>query len=237
MKYRQDPRDRDKSRRDARRRVRPVIDVSMALAYLFQMMPGKTGNPLHELGGVVLMALFVAHHLLNHGWVRRFTRQRTTRARLLLAGDVALAACMVGTAVTGLLMARTLPLPHVDGIAHVVRSLHAWCAYVGFMLVALHVGLHLRAMAGYAHARLAGGKGKAPVILPVSLAVGGWAFVRLDVLTRLRLGMSFPDGVTPVALLVVEHLALALPFVVLGALIDMNRKTSRVGSNHDPRNQ
>ncbi len=212
----------DAPRRDrlgGRHRVRPIVDAAMAAVWLFQMLPGRTGNPLHEFGGVMLLGLFLAHHLLNRGWVSRLVRGRARKARVLLVGDLLLAACMGGVALTGLLMAQTLPLPHVAGVAHVVRPLHACCAYLGFLLVALHMGMHLRAMTAYAHARLEVGRW-APLALVATAALGVWAFVQLDVWTNLSLGMGFPDGVTPVAMLTLEHLALAAPLVVLGTLLD-----------------
>lgn len=200
-----------------------MVDAAMAVAYLLQMVPGKLGNPLHELGGLAFVALFVVHHLLNRGWVRRLGHTRTARARLTMASDVTLTACVVGVAVTGVLMSRSLvPWAAVPAVAHVVRPLHGCLAYLGLMLVSLHAGLHMRALRGYVGLRGDEGHGgpMTAVALVAALTLGGWAFVRLGVAGKLALAPSFPDAMTPLAVQLAWHLSLALPFVLAGALID-----------------
>ena len=203
--------------------LRPVVDAAMALVYLLQMMPGKLGNPPHELGGLLLVALFATHHALNRGWVRRLGRARDVRARLTLVGDVALTACVAGMAVTGVLMSRfAVPRASVPAVAHVARPLHGCCAYAGFMLVSLHVGLHARVLRGYAgvRGRLSVARAGASVMVVAALAFGGWAFVRLGVAGKLVGAPSFPDAMTPLGMQLLLHLALAMPFVLVGAFID-----------------
>lgn len=201
----------------------------MAVLYLLQMAPGKMGNPLHEVAGIALAALFVLHHVLNRGWVRRLGRAGGARARLLLGSDVALTACVAGLALTGVLMSRSaVPRASVPAVAHVVRPLHGTCAYLGLMLMSLHVGLHVRVLCGYA-----GLRGKATAVrgltvaaLVATVALGGWAFVRLGVAGKLAGAPSFPDAMTPLVLQLVLHLALAAPFVLMGAIVDESMRAA-----------
>ena len=74
----------------------------MTVVYLLQMVPGKMGNPLHEVMGIAFVALFVIHHLLNRGWLRRLGSRRTSYARIVLVSDVLLTVCMVVMLFTGL---------------------------------------------------------------------------------------------------------------------------------------
>ena len=197
-----------------------MVDVAMTVAYLLQMAPGKTGNPLHELVGVVFVALFVVHHMLNRGWLRRLGRQRSLQARTMLVSDVLLTVCVAGVAVTGVLMSRfAVPGLAVPAVAHVVRPLHGACAYAGLMVVSLHVGLHVRAIRGYMGVRA--GETSPWVnraLLAATAVLGTWAFLHLGVAGKLSGRPSFPDGMTPLALQLVWHVALAMPFVVAGAL-------------------
>ena len=194
----------------------------MTVVYLLQMVPGKLGNPLHEVAGLAFVVLFVIHHVLNRGWLRRLGHARGSRARLVLVSDLALTACVIGVAATGVLMSRSaVPWAAVPAVAHVVRPLHGCCAYAGLMLVSLHVGLHLRTMRAYAGSR--GTTGPRPVryaALAVAAVLGVWAFVRLGIAGKLLGQPSFPDAMTPLALQLAWHLALAAPFVALGALAD-----------------
>ena len=205
----------------------------MTLVYLLQMVPGKTGNLLHEAAGLVFALLFVVHHVLNRGWLRRLGRQRNLRARATLASDVVLTVCVVGVALTGVLMSRSvLPWLSVPAVAHAVRPLHGSCAYLGLMTTALHVGLHLRVMRGYAGQRGAQSDGFSwhdAAVVSMAFVLGSWAFVRLGVADKLLGKLSFPDGMTPLVLQLVWHLALAAPFVGVGACID-NAAQGRSGA-------
>lgn len=203
--------------------LRPAVDTSMTVAYLLQMAPGKLGNPLHEAVGIALAALFVLHHVLNRGWVRRLGRAGSMRARVVLASDFALTACTAGLALSGVLMSRSaVPWASVPAVAHVVRPLHGACAYLGLMLVSLHVGMHVRVLRGYAGLRGRAGlaRGKVVAATAAALALGAWAFVRLGVAGKLAGAPSFPDGMTPLGVQLALHLALASPFVLLGTIVD-----------------
>lgn len=203
--------------------LRPVVDASMTVLYLLQMAPGKVGNPLHEAAGIALAALFVTHHMLNRGWVLRLGRAGNMRARLVLASDVALTVCVAGLALTGVLMSRSaVPWATVPAVAHVVRPLHGTCAYLGLMLMSLHVGMHMRVLRGYARVRgqVASDRTKTAAALAAALALGAWAFVRLGVAGKLAGAPSFPDGMTPLGVQLALHLALASPFVLLGTIVD-----------------
>ena len=216
----------------ASRWMRPTVDACMTVVYLLQMAPGKMGNPLHEVLGIMFVVLFVAHHLLNRGWLRRLGSRRTSYARIVLASDVLLMACMAATGATGVLMSRfAAPMLSVPPLAHVVRPLHGTAAYAGLMIMALHVGLHVRAIGGYLGRRGAPAQsGVVPgALLAASLVVGCWAFVCLGVAAKLMGQPSFPDGMTPLVVQLACHLALAAPFVVAGSLI--GRTSTRHQSN------
>ena len=221
----------------SRRWLRPLVDAAMTVVYLLQMVPGHMGNLLHELAGLAFVVLFVIHHVLNREWLGRLARQQGLRSRLLLVSDIVLTCCVVGVAVTGILMSRSVvPVLSMASIAHVVRLLHGSFAYAGLMTMALHVGLHMRALRGYARRSGASGAqsqrgslgGRVQfVLLMVCVVVGAWASMRLGVAGKLMGQPSFPDGMTPLPVLIAEHLAFCLPYLLLGALIDGGSGTQR----------
>lgn len=213
---------RQRTGRKAPRWMRPVVDASMTVVYLLQMVPGKVGNSLHEVLGIAFVALFALHHALNRGWLQRLGTRRTLRARILLVSDVLLVACAATTAVSGVLMScSAVPALSVPQLAHVVRPLHGTAAYAGLMVTALHVGFHMRAIRGYLGRRGTPSQSKVltGALLVVSLVLGGWAFMRLGVAGKLLGQPSFPDGMTPLVVQLAYHLALATPFVVAGSLV------------------
>lgn len=56
------------------------------------------------------------------------------------------------------------------------------------------------------------------------VALGCHAFASLNVLTKLTMGMSFPDGMTPLPMLVGKHVLLAGQFVLLGMVVTQKGK-------------
>ena len=221
----------DVKHKRAPRWARPVVDGAMTLVYLLQMAPYQMGQGYHEWAGLAFVVLFAAHHLLNAGWLQRARRRGDRRAAMTITLDVALTACVAGIALSGMLMSKqAIPQLTVASLAHVTRPLHACLTYLGLMLISLHVGMHMPVLRGYAR-RVTGIKGDrdlsptASIVLGICcLTAGVWAFVRLGVMTKLTMGMSFPDGVTPLPVLVAEHLLLASPFVLVGALLAQSRE-------------
>lgn len=196
--------------------ARPVVDSAMALVYLLQMAPYQTGGWYHELAGIAFVFLLVGHHVLNARWLRAELRRRDW---LPLVLDAALLVCVSGVAVSGMLMAQHVRLLRLGGMAHTVRPLHACLTYAGLMLVSVHAGLHV----------LRRGLDKLVPVARAGMSVvlatlGAYAFVSLNVQAKLTMGMSFPDGMTPLPMLVVKHGLLAGPFVLLGMAIAQTRR-------------
>lgn len=193
----------------------------MALSWLVQMAPNQTGGLYHEIAGICFLSLFVVHHVLNRGWLRRACRSRMARINAVL--DLLLFAFVPGVAVTGILMgSHALPALSVASLAHVVRPLHACLTYAGLMLMALHVGLHANVLGAYVRngGKSAGLPTWARVLVVIaSLALGAVAFVHLNVAAKLSMGMSFADGTSPLPVVVAWHVALAVPFIALGSAI------------------
>lgn len=195
------------------RRMRPVVDWAMAACYLLQMMPARMGGLYHEVAGIGFLVLLVVHHVLNWEWLKaELWRPTKAATRLALVLDAALLLMVIATIATGLLIARHLTIIAVSTGAARARSIHSFLTYAGLMLMALHAGLHIplltRASLG---ARVAAGI--------AALALGAWAFVTLGVASKLTFGMSFPDGVTPMPILLLRHVALAASVAVLGMLL------------------
>lgn len=187
----------------------------MAVVYLLQMAPYQTGGWYHELCGLAFVALLVAHHAMNERWLRAEVRRRDWVPLIL---DAALLACVVGVAASGLAMAQHVQVLRVEGLAQATRSAHSCFTYAGLMLMSLHIGLHVP----YAWLQRLS-PGIRAVVAIAALACGAYAFVTLGVATKLSWGISFPDGMTPLVLLVGKHVLLALPFVLAGCGISMRR--------------
>ena len=87
---------------------------------------------------------FLAHHLLNFGWYRNLFHGKYTVIRVLInAVDLALLAVMICLMASGITMSRHVFafLPIIGGMG-TARLVHMAACYWGFVLMALHLGLH-----------------------------------------------------------------------------------------------
>ena len=99
----------------------------------------------HEVGGLILFALFLLHNALNRKWIksvsaRVFQRGLPLRSRVCWMIDALLFLAMAATVITGLLMAKTLPTA-VQG-AYLVKPWHYFAAASALILTGIHLGLH-----------------------------------------------------------------------------------------------
>ena len=127
-----------------RPKVKLAVDVLMTLALLFLMGYQIWGETAHEWAGAGMLVLFLVHHLLNTGWYRNLFWGKYAVMRVLgSAVDLALLAVMICLMASGITMSRHvfafLPLTGGMGTA---RLVHMAACYWGFVLMALHLGLH-----------------------------------------------------------------------------------------------
>lgn len=127
---------------------RMAVDAAMTLLLPCLMAYSLIGETFHEIAGVAMLALFIAHHILNRGWRKGLFRGRTSPFRAFqTAVDLLLCLVMVCLPLSGILMSKRLFtfLPATD-LAAGARTVHLPAAYWGFLLMSLHLGLHLDRM-------------------------------------------------------------------------------------------
>ena len=126
-------------------KIKIAVDAAMSVSMLLLMAYGLVGEAAHEWIGMGMFALSVAHHVLNRRWIQAVPRGRYTPLRIVqtaLAGLIFL--CMVGSMISGIVLSRHVFafLPKHGGY-ELAGKLHILCAFWGFVLMSLHLGLHL----------------------------------------------------------------------------------------------
>lgn len=132
--------------KEKRKKIKLGIDIIMTILLLFLMGYQLWGDTAHEWAGAGMLVLFIAHHLLNLNWYRNLFRGKYTAVRVLITVvDTALFIAMVCLMASGIIMSRHvfvfLPIHSGMGTA---RLVHMAACYWGFVLMALHLGLHWR---------------------------------------------------------------------------------------------
>lgn len=127
-----------------------ILDFMLIVFLLLLMAFELVGQELHEwLGTAMLLAVF-SHHLFNRKWYKVLFKGKYTPYRILQTVLVALLAlCIVGTMVSGVMLSRyVFSFLPIHGGRSFARSLHMISVYWGFILMALHTGLHWNIVLG-----------------------------------------------------------------------------------------
>ena len=153
--------------------MKRITDLTMTILLLFLMGYQFWGELFHEWAGTGMFVLFIAHHILNMKWYRDLFKGRYSPARIFwLLINILVLAAMLGLMVSGIVLSRhVFTFLPIQGGASFARILHMLSAYWGFVLMALHLGLHWNMV--FSMARKIWGKGMPTMRKKVILTAAG----------------------------------------------------------------
>ena len=128
------------------KKARKYIDIMMVLLMPFLMAYSLIGENIHEVLGICMFALFIAHHVINRKWWTGIFKGKYNAVRILnTAVNLFLAVFMILQPISGILMSKyVLKEVTISGASSVLRTIHMTLAYWGFILMSFHLGLHIR---------------------------------------------------------------------------------------------
>lgn len=208
-----------------------VIDILMTFGLLFLMGYPFWGDFAHEWAGAGMFLLFIAHHILNVGWYKSLLRGKYTPSRIFqLIVDVLVFLSMIGLMISGVILSNhVFAFLDIHGGMSFARLLHMAASSWGFVLMALHLGLHWGLFLGIAKKVL---KPKQPslvrkILLPLlgaGIAIYGLiVFAQRDLLTYMlvRTLFVFLDFSESIPLFYLDYLAMMGAFIFLAYYISM----------------
>ncbi len=202
--------------------IRRIVDTAMTVLLLFLMAYQVTGEVLHEWIGIVMTVLVVIHQILNRKWYRALFKGKynpyraiTTILNILLFISFAL------TAFCGMSMSGHA-VPFLYGMAPVsfARQMHLSMSHWAFVLMGLHLGIHIPAMT--AGLKL---KGKVKTVIACIFTciagIGLYLFLRNGMADYLffRVPFAFLDYEKAGWLVFLENLLMLLLWAFIGVLI------------------
>lgn len=210
-------------------RLKICIDALMTMALLAQMGYQFWGNVAHEWMGAGMFALFIAHHILNWNWYKTLFRGKYTPFRVFqLLLDLAVFAAMLCLMVSGMMLSNyVFAFLDLRGGMSFARLLHMAASHWGFVVMALHLGLHWSIFTGLA-GKFFRVKGPSPargIALLLAGAVitvyGAAVFWRRDLLTYMLVQTQFVflDFNEPKILFYLDYLAMMGAFIFLSHFI------------------
>ncbi len=214
---------------------RMIIDILMVMLLPLLMAYSLIGEKNHEILGICMFALFIAHHVINRKWWTTLFKGKYSPARAFnTAVNLLLAVYMVAQPVSGILMSKhILTGITIAGASSDLRTIHMTLAYWGFVILSVHLGLHVSAIAAKMKKKERDGTAKAiPFLAALVSAYGLYAFIKHGIVDYLLLRVQFAyfDPSASAALFILDYIAVMVFFAalthVLQILLKRKEKTA-----------
>ena len=207
-----------------KQKIKCAVDLGMTVLLPLLMAYSLIGEAAHEWLGMGMLVLFFLHHTLNFKWLKNVRNGRYTGFRVLqtvLAALILLT--MLGSMVSGILMSR-----HVFGAVRFhagdrTQSVYLFCAYWGFVLMSLHLGLHWAIILGMfrKQCKTAHAPRRTPILRCIAGVISGFGivfFVRNRLMDYLLLRTHFvmPDWNVTLTSFLLQYLCMMGLFVCAG---------------------
>ena len=137
------------------KKLRIVIDILMYLLFIILMGHHITGNFIHEILGTCLIVLFITHNVLNYKFYTSLFKGKYPFKRILLTvTDVLLLFAMIGIIVSAIIISsEVFAFLNIHTTSFGLK-LHMLSTSWGFIIMSLHLGLHLNGLINKIHEKL-----------------------------------------------------------------------------------
>lgn len=129
------------------KKIKIIIDITMYILFIILMGHHITETLIHEILGTILFVIFIIHNILNIKFYKTIGKGKYTKKRTIqLIIDLLLLLSMIGMIISSINIStevfRFLKIPtKIWG-----RKLHMLSTSWGFVLMSIHVGLHLNVL-------------------------------------------------------------------------------------------
>jgi Domain of unknown function (DUF4405) len=122
--------------------IRLVIDLSMTVLMLVAVAYQITGNTIHELVGVILFLLFIAHNFLNRRWYKTIFKGKHNVVRILsIVVNLLFLVSMAVVMISSVPISRDIfPFIPINNDV-ILLQIHVMTSYWGFIFMAVHIGM------------------------------------------------------------------------------------------------
>lgn len=207
-----------------KQKIKIAVDLVMTIILLLLMLFQITGQQVHEYLGIMMLVLFLGHNISNWKWYRHLFKGKYKLYRCIQTIlNISILMMMLGLGYSGMVMAQYVPFS-ISGSISLARRLHLACSYWGFVLMSMHLGMHLRQMMNmfkkYIHL-------KTNVIKIIKLMIviiclyGIYCFIQNNMISYMLLINEFVffDFEKNTFIVLLEYLSMMILWVNIGYLI------------------
>ena len=200
---------------------RLVLDFCLPVLYLILFGERVTGGVAHEIIGIILLLLLIAHNALNFRWYKGLSKGRHDILRIIgTIIDFLLIIFMILLAVSAVMISQELFSVLNFGNFFDGRLIHTFAASWGLLLIGIHLGLHWRMVLSAVNKLTKRQGGKVTWILRVLAilicAFGIYSFIALKIYAKLFLLGSYSSGNAEWYVLYPELFAIVVLFSAMG---------------------
>ena len=213
--------------------VKMCIDLVMTASLPVLMCYSIVGETEHEVIGVAMFCLFIAHHILNFGWIKSLFKGKYDLRRIEnIAVNALVFLCMIGLMYSGIVISKHVFTFVNIGGAMFARTVHMLCAYWGLVLMSVHLGMHISQMAVRMKLKNKALIWSLRIIFGIIGAFGIYAVISLKFPDYLfgKVQFAFFDTSASAVLTTLQYLSVMVLFAYVGYILQMllkrNKKTA-----------
>ena len=199
------------------------IDLAMTAALPVLMCYSIVGETAHEIIGVTMFCLFIAHHILNFGWLKTlFKGKYDLRRSVNTVVNSLVFLCMIGLMYSGIVISKHVFTFINIGGAMTARTIHMLCAYWGLVLMSVHLGMHFSQMAVRMKLKKESMIWKIRIVFAVISAVGVYDFIKQNFTDYMfgKVQFVFIDTSASAVLTALQYLSVMVLFAYVGYILE-----------------
>lgn len=127
-----------------KRKLKILLDIIMTFLFIILMGYHIVGEATHEIIGTITFILFIIHNILNIKWYKTILKGKHNLVRIFhITINLLLFISMIGMMISGIMISGSVFSFLNIKISMFGRDLHMISTSWGFVLMSIHVGIHL----------------------------------------------------------------------------------------------
>lgn len=173
------------------KKLKLIIDIIMYILFIILIGHHITTNTIHEILGTIIFVLLIIHHFLKFKYYKSlFKGKYNTKRVLIVSLDILLLLSMLGIMISAINISTDVfsflnNQPKLWG-----RKLHMLSTSWGFIIISLHVGMHLSTVINRLQKKI-NKQVIYYIILTILIIYGIYSFIKLDLLSDMFLLKTF----------------------------------------------